>query len=104
MDMTKLITMGRMEKTLDVGGVSVKLATPIYTKMPDQGTPDPIEVLSRHVTQIDEEQFTTPESKNRLKTLLSQMQSVVVGKLLEEVNTLVNEQILAVNGIVTKKD
>lgn len=103
MDMTRIITAGRMERTLDMNGMTIKIATPAYVK-PTDGTPDPVEILSRHIIQIDDEMFTTPESKAKLRSTFSSAQSVLINKLLEEVNKLIEEQVKVVEELVTKKD
>ena len=107
MDTAKLIMLGKVEKIIEVGGITFKMASPPYSSLisarnADQ-TIDPVQMLCGTIIQIDDQPFITKESKAQLADLFNQMQSVIVAKLVGHSNDLIGEQDKAVEGILSKK-
>ena len=107
MDIARLITLGKIDRTVVLEGITFKLVTHQFKDMEsaiiEGKVPDPIKLLCSSIEQIDDEVFETPEQKARLLDILKQMQGAAIAKLLEIASGLVDEQNKAMGGLLSKK-
>ena len=100
MDIQKLITMGRLTKTVVYDGIAFEMSTPATDNINDIN--DNLDLLCVFITKIGDKEFSTPEDKVGLKVVLKQMQGVVVHSLVKKAGEMIEQQTELVEGITKK--
>jgi hypothetical protein len=103
MDLTKLVTLGKLDRTVKIGDVTFKLVTPPFIYNDPTQMPPPIDVLVLSIAEIDGEVIDVAK-RTQLKEMLAQMQGTVVTKLLDLCTDLITKQIKLVDEISSKKE
>jgi len=104
--LAKLIMLGKLTKVVKIGDVEFELETTPITNPPKADDPKDMicTSLALAVRRIDKDDYSKPESKESLKSVLAQLQGVVLAKLLEVNLELIQQQRETVDGITSKKE
>jgi hypothetical protein len=81
MDISKLITLGSLDKVLNYAGIKIHLTTPSSDDLKDITTN--LDMAVKFITKIDDKEFVSPESKAELKDIFGKMQSVLTGHIIK---------------------
>lgn len=98
MDISKLITTGKLEKKVKVGDFTFYFETPSSLNVVANLT-DPNSLLAQFIVGIDNDEYRNEEQKKALKGILEKMQNGFVNKLSGIANALGTEQAQAVEGM-----
>ena len=94
MDIRQLLTIGKIQKvvelTLPAGKMTIHLETPPIDQL--QVDIGPYATVAQYVTKIDDQEFSTPESKKELAEVFSKLQVAAFSKLVDACNAINKEQ------------
>ena len=103
-DLTKLLTLGKLEEKYQIGNVTFTLTTPPFINIDTSKALDPADVLCHTIVKIDDETFASESGQEKLKAAIGQMQGALVAKLLKLGTDLTKKQVDLINEITVKKE
>lgn len=103
-DLSKLITLGKMQETYQADGVTIVMETPVVSdEMLSGQVVPPLEMLISTIVQVGDKKIDDDASRQELREILRKMQSMVVAKLISLMTDMLNRQQEMTEGIVSKK-
>ncbi len=101
MDLNTLLTIGKVTKKIEIKGVGVlHLETPSISRIKDGQVYDN---LAEHIVRIDNEDFSSPEKKQALKTILESLQIGMFAHLASVCEEMNKEQAGVIEDLFSKK-
>jgi hypothetical protein len=100
MDIWKLLTAGKVERTIDVDGLEVKMATPAMDQL---SSDDPHVNLAQFIVSIGGVDVSTADKRAEVVAMLKKVQPAMFAKLVGICAEMNKEQNDAVDRIVSKK-
>lgn len=103
MDITKLITLGRIEKELVIDGIKFIFSTPVHgDTVAHKDTDGPVDFLCDAIIQIDDRKYDN-NNRAELLDILSKVQNMIIVKLMTFHSDLITEQKEFIDQLASKK-